>query len=63
VATSYMSFGGVGHSGMGSYHGKASFDTFSHYKKIVKKAFWIDLPFRYFPVTKAKEWFLRLFLH
>ena len=63
VATSHMGFGGVGNSGMGDYHGKASFDTFSHYKKVVKKAFWIDLPFRYFPVSKSKFKFLKFFLH
>ena len=44
-----MPFGGVGHSGMGAYHGKRSFDTFSHHKAIVKKANWLDLPMRYAP--------------
>jgi aldehyde dehydrogenase (NAD+) len=44
-----LPFGGVGHSGMGSYHGKSSFDVFSHKKAIVKKANWMDLPFRYAP--------------
>ena len=44
-----MPFGGVGHSGMGAYHGKRSFDTFSHQKAIVKKANWLDLPMRYAP--------------
>ncbi|WP_330593883.1 aldehyde dehydrogenase [Caproicibacter fermentans] len=63
LATSHMGFGGVGNSGMGSYHGKASFDTFSHYKSIVKKSYWIDLPFRYPPHTAFKARLIRMFLH
>jgi len=47
---------------MGSYHGKLSFDTFSHYKSIVKKYNWIDLPIRYHPYTHKKGKLLRLFL-
>lgn len=62
LATPYMGFGGVGESGMGSYHGKYSFDTFSHNKSIVKKANWIDLPMRYPPYTRKKEKFIRFFL-
>lgn len=45
-------FGGVGYSGMGSYHGKLSFDTFTHYRSIVKKSTWYDLPLRYHPYTE-----------
>ncbi|WP_281298687.1 aldehyde dehydrogenase [Flavobacterium limnophilum] len=48
-ANKRLPFGGVGHSGMGAYHGKMSFDTFSHQKSIVKKANWLDLPMRYAP--------------
>ena len=44
-----LPFGGVGHSGIGAYHGQMSFDTFSHHKAIVKKANWLDLPMRYAP--------------
>ncbi|MBE8726736.1 aldehyde dehydrogenase [Flavobacterium hungaricum] len=44
-----LPFGGVGHSGLGAYHGKLSFDTFSHHKAIVKKGNWLDLPMRYAP--------------
>ncbi len=62
LATSRMGFGGVGGSGMGSYHGKKSFETFSHEKSIVKKYNWIDMPIRYQPYTKKKEKLLRLFL-
>ena len=44
-----LPFGGVGHSGMGAYHGKLSFETFSHRKPVVKKANWLDIPVRYAP--------------
>ncbi len=44
-----LPFGGVGNSGMGSYHGKRSLETFTHQKSIVKEALWIDLPVRYAP--------------
>ena len=44
-----LPFGGVGNSGMGAYHGKLSFNTFSHQKSIVKKANWLDIPLRYAP--------------
>lgn len=62
LATSRMPFGGVGNSGMGGYHGKASFDTFSHRKSIVEKSTLVDLPVRYAPYTPAKDKLLRLFL-
>lgn len=44
-----LPFGGVGNSGMGAYHGKLSFDLFSHKKAIVKRGTWLDLPLRYAP--------------
>lgn len=62
LATSRMGFGGVGNSGMGSYHGKKSFDTFSHEKSIVKKYTWIDLPMRYQPYHKWKSLLVRMFV-
>lgn len=62
LATSRMGFGGVGHSGMGSYHGKKSFDTFSHEKSIVSKSTWLDLPIRYMPYRPLKDRLTRLFL-
>lgn len=49
LATSYMPFGGVGESGTGGYHGKASFDTFSHKKSVMNKSNRIDVPLRYPP--------------
>ena len=63
LATTAMGFGGVGESGMGSYHGKTGFDTFSHMKSIVDKKTWIDLPMRYQPYKKTYEKLLRWFLH
>ncbi len=48
-ANNKLPFGGVGDSGFGSYHGKRSFDTFTHQKSIVKKANWLDIPLRYAP--------------
>lgn len=62
LAVHGMPFGGVGNSGMGSYHGKTGFDTFTHYKSILKKGNWLDLPFRYQPYNKIKSCLLRLFL-
>lgn len=62
LATSNMGFGGVGESGMGAYHGKVGFDTFSHYKSIVDKKTWIDLPMRYQPYKKFYERLIKLFL-
>jgi aldehyde dehydrogenase (NAD+) len=49
VAMTSLPFGGVGDSGIGSYHGKASFDTFSHYKSVLQKSFLLDLKWRYAP--------------
>ena len=51
IATPHLPFGGVGASGMGSYHGKAGFDTFTHYKSIMKRPFKFDTPFRYPPYS------------
>lgn len=59
LATSEMGFGGVGSSGMGSYHGKAGFETFSHRKSVVKKYSWPDLPMRYHPYAKWKDQVIR----
>jgi aldehyde dehydrogenase (NAD+) len=53
-ANKRLPFGGVGHSGIGAYHGQLSFDTFSHHKGIVKKANWLDLNLRYAPYTSSK---------
>ena len=50
-----LPFGGVGNSGMGAYHGKASFDTFTHRKSILKNSFRFDLKWRYPPYTMSLE--------
>ena len=62
LATSAMGFGGFGESGMGAYHGKTGFDTFSHSKSIVDKKTFLDLPMRYQPYRKVNEALVRLFL-
>ena len=63
LATSNMGFGGVGKSGMGSYHGEAGFRAFSHEKSMVDKKTWLDLPMRYQPYQgKLYETLLHLFL-
>ena len=62
LATSEMGFGGIGESGMGSYHGKDGFDAFSHYKSVMDKKTWIDLPMRYQPYNKLYEFLLHMFL-
>lgn len=62
LATSQMGFGGFGESGMGSYHGKEGFETFSHKKSIVDKRIWPDLPMRYQPYRKLYEKLIPLFL-
>lgn len=62
LVSSRMPFGGVGGSGMGSYHGKYSFDTFTHKKSIIKKYTWIDLPIRYLPYDEFKMKLIKLFL-
>ncbi|MEO0356229.1 MAG: aldehyde dehydrogenase, partial [Cyanobacteria bacterium P01_A01_bin.3] len=52
VGVDTLPFGGVGDSGIGAYHGKFTFDTFSHYKSVLKKGLWLDLKWRYAPYTE-----------
>jgi aldehyde dehydrogenase (NAD+) len=54
VGVATLPFGGVGESGMGAYQGKHSFDTFSHYKGVLKRSTWLDLALRYAPYTTWK---------
>ncbi|GAA0121083.1 aldehyde dehydrogenase [uncultured Clostridium sp.] len=61
VASLYLPFGGVGESGMGKYHGRASFDTFTHYKSVVKKGFSIDVPLRYPPYNDKIKYIKKIF--
>ena len=62
LATPEMPFGGCGESGMGSYHGKFGFDTFTHKKSILDKKTWFDLPIRYQPYSKLQNILLKMFL-
>ena len=62
LATAEMGFGGVGESGMGSYHGKTGFDAFTHHKSMVDKKTWMDLPMRYQPYQTLYNKLLRMFL-
>lgn len=57
-----LPFGGVGNSGMGSYHGRAGFDTFSHLKTVMRRAFIFDAAFRYAPFSDFKLKILKKFL-
>ncbi|MBU7583511.1 MAG: aldehyde dehydrogenase family protein [Nostoc sp. TH1S01] len=57
---SSLPFGGVGDSGMGNYHGKAGFDTFSHDKSVLRNSFWLDLKWRYAPYKDKLAFLKRL---
>ena len=61
ITNSNLPFGGVGFSGMGSYHGEAGFKTFSHYKSILHKANWLELPIKYSPISDKKLWWIKQF--
>ncbi len=62
LTTPYLPFGGVGASGMGHYHGKFGFETFSHHKSLLDRKTWLDMPARYQSYTSWKDKLLRLFL-
>ncbi len=61
LSNSSLPFGGVGESGMGAYHGKWGFDTFSHLKPVLKKATWTDPPITYPPYSNWKSKLLSMF--
>jgi len=61
ITTSYLPFGGVGASGMGQYHGKKGFESFSHYKSVMYKSQLFDLPLRYPPYIKLNKVLLKFF--
>nr|XP_016481806.1 PREDICTED: aldehyde dehydrogenase family 3 member H1-like [Nicotiana tabacum] len=63
IATSTLPFGGVGESGMGSYHGRFSFEAFSHKKAVLRRSFGGDVPARYPPYTPEKVRFLKALLN
>ncbi len=61
IASTELPFGGVGESGMGRYHGKASFDTFTNYKSVTNRAFWLEIPLRYPPYAEKLKYLKFLF--
>ena len=61
IANDRLPFGGIGSSGMGKYHGKSTFETFSHYKPYISRPLWIDPPLRY-PPFKNKINFMKKIL-
>lgn len=54
ISNSNLPFGGVGHSGIGSYHGESGFKTFTHYKSILEKPNWLELNLKYAPHSVRK---------
>ena len=62
IASTSLGFGGVGASGIGKYHGKNSFNTFSNIRGVLNKKNWIDLPLRYAPYSKGKEKIIKAFM-
>ena len=62
ISNPHLPFGGVGDSGIGSYHGKAGFDCFSHYKSVLDKPTWFELPLKFSPYSNRKlNWIRQLF--
>ncbi len=57
-----LAFGGTGSSGIGNYHGYSGFETFSHFKSILKKPFWFEPPVKYAPYTEKKRKVLRFLI-
>jgi aldehyde dehydrogenase (NAD+) len=55
IASPYLPYGGTGSSGMGRYHGRKSFETFSNMRSVLVKSNLFDLPIRYPPYNKFKE--------
>ncbi len=62
LANPNLPFGGVGTSGIGSYHGQKSFDTFTHYKSLYQQGTLVDIPLRYPPYNDKKLSWIKLFL-
>jgi aldehyde dehydrogenase (NAD+) len=61
ISNSHLPFGGVGESGIGSYHGEHGFKTFSHYKSILEKPAWFEPDLKYFPHSETKfKWMKRI---
>ncbi|MDE5755579.1 MAG: aldehyde dehydrogenase family protein, partial [Clostridia bacterium] len=62
IASSTLPFGGLKQSGMGQYHGKTGFDTFTHYKSVLDKKTWFDMPMRYQPYTDKHYKLIKKFM-
>jgi aldehyde dehydrogenase (NAD+) len=62
VVEDCLPFGGVGASGIGNYHGRKSFETFTHYKPVLFKTGWLDIPMRYPPMSQFNRTVVRLLL-
>jgi aldehyde dehydrogenase (NAD+) len=62
ITNSRLPFGGVGDSGIGSYHGISGFHAFTHYKSILEKPTWIEPNLKYHPHTKNKMNLIKLIL-
>ena len=61
ISNSHLPFGGVGESGIGSYHGEYGFKTFSHFKSILEKSAWFEPDLKYFPHSETKfKWMKRI---
>ncbi len=56
-----LPFGGVGRSGIGTYHGEEGFKTFSHFKSVIDKPTWFELNLKYYPHSKTKLWWIKQF--
>jgi aldehyde dehydrogenase (NAD+) len=63
ISNENLPFGGVGDSGIGSYHGEYGFKTFSHYKSILKKSTWFEPKLKYFPLTDLKLKIIKFLMH
>lgn len=61
ISNHHTPFGGIGHSGSGAYHGKYTFDLFTHYKTVLKR-YKFEIPWRYPPYTSLKKWFIKLLI-
>ena len=62
IANPKLPFGGVGNSGIGSYHGEAGFKSFTHYKSILDKSNLIELSLKYHPHSERKLSWIRFFM-
>jgi len=62
ITNTKLPFGGVGSSGMGAYHGETGFKCFTHYKSVLDKPTWLELPLKYYPHTAFKLKWIKQFM-